>query len=85
MSPVGAVFVPFPPNTGTNLLHPPPPPQSLNGSWEEATARSPNPRKCDDEESYGKVQRSAGEGHHGMYRMPGVFKARWRVPCGGKP
>ena len=26
MSPVGAVFVPFPPKTGTNLLHPRPPP-----------------------------------------------------------
>ena len=31
MSPVGAIFVPFPPKTGTNLLHPPPP-QSLNRS-----------------------------------------------------
>ena len=30
--------------------------------WEEAPARSPNPRKYDDEESYGKVQRRAGEG-----------------------
>ena len=26
MSPVGAIFVPFPPKTGTNLLHPSPPP-----------------------------------------------------------
>ena len=25
MSPVGAVFVPFPPKTGTNILHPRPP------------------------------------------------------------
>ena len=32
MSPVGAIFVPFPPKTGTNLLHPRPPPQLLNGS-----------------------------------------------------
>ena len=31
MSPVGSIFVPFPPKTGTNLLHPRPP-QSLNGS-----------------------------------------------------
>ena len=29
MSPVGAIFVPFPPKTGTNMLHPLPP-QSLN-------------------------------------------------------
>ena len=29
---VGAIFVPFPPKTGTNLLHPRLPPQSLNGS-----------------------------------------------------
>ena len=32
MSPVGASFLPFPRNAGTNLLHPRPPPQSLNGS-----------------------------------------------------
>ena len=32
MSPVEAIFVPFLPKTGTNLLLPPPPPQSLNGS-----------------------------------------------------
>ena len=25
MSPVGAIFVPFPPKTGTNMLHPRPP------------------------------------------------------------
>ena len=31
MSPVGAIFVRFPPKTGTNLLHPRPH-QSLNGS-----------------------------------------------------
>ena len=29
MSPVGAIFVPFPPETGTNMLNPLPP-QSLN-------------------------------------------------------
>ena len=32
MSPVGAIFVPFPPKTGTNMLHPRPRPQSLNWS-----------------------------------------------------
>ena len=31
MSPVGAIFVPFPPKTGKKLLYPRPP-QSLNGS-----------------------------------------------------
>ena len=31
MSPVGAIFVPFPPKTGKKLLHPRPP-QSWNGS-----------------------------------------------------
>ena len=31
MSPVGAISVPFPPETGTNLFHPRPY-QSLNGS-----------------------------------------------------
>ena len=30
MSPEGAIFVPFPPKPGTNMLHPLPPPQSLN-------------------------------------------------------
>ena len=40
--------------------------------WEEAPARSPNPRKCGNEESYDKVQGSAGEGVHGICRMPGV-------------
>ena len=39
--------------------------------WEEAPARSPNPRKCCNEESYGKVQGSAGEGRHGIWGMPG--------------
>ena len=33
MSPVGAIFVPFPLKTGTKLLHPLPPPQSLNRSY----------------------------------------------------
>ena len=32
MSPVGAIFVQFPPKMGTNLVTSPPPPQSLNGS-----------------------------------------------------
>ena len=31
-SPVGAIFVPIPTKTGTNLLHSRPPPRSLNGS-----------------------------------------------------
>ena len=35
MSPVEAILVPFPPKTGTKLLHPRPPPQSLNGSYGE--------------------------------------------------
>ena len=30
--------------------------------WEEAPARSPNPRKCGDEESYGKVQGAREKG-----------------------
>ena len=32
MFPVGAICVSFPPKTDTNLLHPRPAPQSLNGS-----------------------------------------------------
>ena len=44
--------------------------------WKEAPARSPNPRKCGDEESYGKVQGSAGEGRHGFCGMPGGFARR---------
>ena len=39
MSPVGAIFVPFPPKTGTSLLNPRPP-QSLNGSRVKILTRS---------------------------------------------
>ena len=35
--------------------------------WEKAPARSPNPGKYGNEESYGKVQESAGEGRHGIF------------------
>ena len=45
------------------------PPRTL---WEEAPTRSPNPRKYHNEESYGKVQGSVGEGRHGICGMPGV-------------
>ena len=38
MSPVGAIFVPFPPKTGTNMLHPLPP-KSLNLSDDRAGLR----------------------------------------------
>ena len=44
--------------------------------WEEAPARSPNPRKCGDEESYGNIWGSVGEGRHDICRMPGVFAKR---------
>ena len=44
--------------------------------WEEAPARYPNPRKCGDEESYGKVYGSAGEERHDICRMPGAFARR---------
>ena len=39
MSPVGTIFVPFPPKTGNNLLHPRPC-QSLNGFQAESGAYS---------------------------------------------
>ena len=39
---------------------------------EEVPARSPNPRKCGDEESYGKVYGSAGKGRHGICGKLGV-------------
>ena len=38
--------------------------------WEEAPARSPNPKKCVNEESYGKVQGSGGERRHDICGMP---------------
>ena len=38
--------------------------------WEKAPARSPNSGKCVNEESYGKIQGSAGEGRHAICRMP---------------
>ena len=49
---VGGVCVGVVPRVQSNLARPPRTP------WEEAparSARSPNPRKCGDEESYGKV------------------------------
>ena len=44
--------------------------------WEEAPTRSPNPRKYDNEESYGKVQGSAIEERHDICRMPGGLARR---------
>ena len=44
--------------------------------WEKVPARSPNPRKCDNEESYGKVQGSAGEGRHGICKIRDGFAKR---------
>ena len=49
------------------------PPRTL---WEEAPSRSPNPRKYHNEESYGKVQGSVGEGRHGICGMPGGLARR---------
>ena len=51
-------------------------------TWEETPARSPNPRKYDNEESYGKVQGSAGEERHGICGMPGGVARRHD---GGRP
>ena len=50
--------------------------------WEDAPARSPNPRKYDNGESYGKVQGSAGEGRHGICGMP---EGLARIHDGGPP
>ena len=44
--------------------------------WEEAPAKSPNPRKYGIEESYGKVQESAGEGRQDICGMPGGLAKR---------
>ena len=54
----------------TALVRPPRTP------WEEPPARSPNPKKCGNEEIYGKVQGSAGEGRHGICLMPGGLVRR---------
>ena len=48
----------------------------LRTPWEEAPARSPDPGKCAIEESYGKVQGSAGGGRHGISGMPGGLASR---------
>ena len=89
MSSVGTIFVPFSPQTGTNMLHPRPPPfvelvsrpikalaRPPRTPWEEAPARSPNLGKCPNEKSFGKVQGSAGEGRHGICGVPGGFARR---------
>ena len=49
------------------------PPRAL---WEEAPAGSPKLGKHGNEESYGKVQGSAGEGCHGICAMPGGLVRR---------
>ena len=46
---VGGVYVGVVPRVQSKLS------RALRTPWEEAPARSPNPRKCGDEESYGKV------------------------------
>ena len=46
---------------------------STRAPWEEAPATSPQLGKHGNEESYGKVQRSAGEGRHDICGMPGVL------------
>ena len=44
--------------------------------WEIASERSSDPRKCSNEESYSKIQRSAGEGRHGICGMSGGLARR---------
>ena len=44
--PVEAIFVPFPPKTGTNLLHPPTTTKSLNGSRLTVTRFTTSPAKA---------------------------------------
>ena len=46
------------------LTRPPRPP------WVEDPARSPNPGKCANEESYGKIQENVGKGRHGICGIP---------------
>ena len=41
MSPVGAIFVPFPPKTGTKSLHPRPPPPIVERASAETSAAEP--------------------------------------------
>ena len=50
--------------------------------WEKAPAGSPKRTKYGNEESYSKVQGSAGEGRHGICGMPGDFA---RSHDGGLP
>ena len=51
----------------TSLARPP------RAPWEEDPARSPQLGKHGNKESYGKVQRSAGEGRHCICGMPGLL------------
>ena len=44
--------------------------------WENAPARSPNPGKCGNEQSYGKIQGNARGGRHGICGMPGGLARR---------
>ena len=48
----------------------------IRAPLEKAPVRSPNPEKCSNEESYGKIQGSAGEARYGIGRMPGGLARR---------
>ena len=50
--------------------------QTRAHTWEEAPPISPKLGKHGNEESYGKVQGSAGEGRHGICGMPRVLARR---------
>ena len=63
--------IPYPINA---LAHPP------RAPWEEAPVRSPKQGKYGNEETYGKIQGSAGEGRYGIF---GMLRGRARSHDGG--
>ena len=63
----------------TSLVRPP------RAPWEEAPARPPQLGKHGNKESYGKVQRSAGEGRYDICRMPGVLERSHDGESPGSP
>ena len=67
---VGELCVGVVPRVHSKLSRPP------GAPWEEVLARSPTFGKCGNEDSYGKVKGSGGEGRHDICRMPGIFARR---------
>ena len=89
MSPVGAIFVLFPPRTGTNLLHPRSSPKSLSGSL--AVGEGPQWRGMEvcwtkqEKEEEGRRRREEREGERGWESGGVEQRKQWKDPLATQP